>query len=113
MFGGEYETNDSQQDSDPLCAVCRTTYTTTIMIPGTNVCTDGWHAQYTGYLMTGGYSQAAGTEYICVDTALESRDGSSDDHNGKLLYFAKTACGSLPCGPYVANKLVTCVVCSK
>ena len=113
MYGGEYQTNDSHENKDPVCAVCRTTYTTTIMIPGTNVCTDGWHEQYTGYLMAGASVHTAATEFICVDAAMESLQGNSDSHDGKLLYRAKTVCGSLPCDPYVADKLVLCVVCSK
>jgi hypothetical protein len=30
-----------------------------------------------------------------------------------LFYPVKTQCGSLPCPPYINDKYVTCVVCTK
>ena len=113
LYGGEYQSFESHHNSDAVCSVCRSSYSTTIMIPGTNVCTQGWHRQYSGYLMAGEYDHAAGSEFICVDTEMDSRPGTTADNNGKLLYFTVTRCGSLPCQPYVNNKIVTCVVCSK
>lgn len=113
LNGSEYDTTDSQQNADPVCAVCRTSYPTTIMIPGTNVCTAGWHLHYSGFLMAGYPDNAAGSQFICVDSRLESRPGTTDDHDGMLLYYTATKCVSLPCDPYVDNKTVTCVVCSQ
>jgi hypothetical protein len=113
LRGAEYATKDQYDNFDPVCAVCRVTFATTIMIPGTNVCTPGWHLQYSGYLMAGGSGHVAGTEYICVDSALESILHSDQDQNGKLLFYVHTVCGSLPCGPYQSNKTVTCAICSK
>ena len=113
LYGGEYETYDSHMNKDPDCAVCRSLRPTTIMVPGTNVCSSGWTLEYSGYLMAGHHTHAASTQFICVDTALEGRIGSDDDHNGHLLYYTETECGSLPCPPYEAYKLVTCAVCSK
>ena len=109
LYGGEYETYDSHMDKDPTCSVCRSTFSTTVMIPGTNVCTPGWHLQY----MAGYSGHAAGSEYICVDSQFQSRLSSDTDQNGKLLYYTVTQCGSLPCEPYVNDKLVLCAVCSK
>ena len=113
LYGGEYQTEDSHDQKDPLCAVCRSTYSTTIMIPGTNVCTAGWQLQYSGFLMAGVYDHTAGSEYICVDSRLENGARGDQNENGKLLYFTLTRCGSLPCSPYANDKLVTCAVCSK
>ena len=113
LYGGEYETFDSHMDKDPVCSVCRSTFSTTLMIPGTNVCTPGWHLQYSGFLMAGEPLRAAGSEYICVDSRLQARLGSDPNHNGKMLYYTIAQCGSLPCEPYVQDKVVLCAVCSK
>ena len=113
LYGGEYETFDSHHEKDPVCSVCRSEFSTTIMIPGTNVCTPGWHLQYSGFLMAGASSHTAGTEYVCVDSRLENNMHSDADENGKLLYYTVTQCGTLPCSPYVSGKIVTCAVCSK
>nr|KAG5693598.1 hypothetical protein BaRGS_014618 [Batillaria attramentaria] len=113
LYGGEYQTYDTHMEKDAVCAVCRSQHPTTIMAPGTNVCQPGWTRQYSGYLMAGYAGHHAGTEYICVDSALESADASTHNDNGKLLYYTVTRCGSLPCDPYVNNKVVTCAVCSK
>ena len=114
LYGSEYQTYDEHDNKDPVCAVCRSTqFSNTIMVPGTNVCTDGWHLQYSGFLMAGYYAQASGSEFICVDSSMESRIGGDANQDGRLLYFAVTRCGSLPCEPYVHNKVVTCAVCSR
>lgn len=114
LYGSEYYTYDGTSDrKDPLCAVCRAPRPTVIMVPGTNRCESGWTTEYSGYLMAGVDHDAAGTEYICVDSQLASRPGSDANLLGTHLFFTVTRCGSLPCGPYVNNKVVTCVVCSK
>ena len=100
-------------NKDATCSVCRSTFSTTVMIPGTNVCTPGWHLQYSGFLMAGEYEHTAGSEYICVDSQFQSRLGGDTSQDGKLLYSSVTQCGSLPCEPYVNDKLVLCAVCSK
>ena len=116
LYGGEYHTlgtNGASHGKDPVCAVCRSTLPTTVMIPGTNVCTSGWRLQYSGFLMAGGYDLTSGFEYICVDSALEDRIDSDEGEQGAWMYYTLTQCGSLPCSPYVNNKVVTCAVCSK
>ncbi|KAK7094564.1 putative leucine-rich repeat-containing protein DDB_G0290503 [Littorina saxatilis] len=113
LYGGEYKTYDSHQNKDPVCAVCRPSLSTTVMIPGTNVCTPGWHLQYSGFLMAGHHGNTAGSEFICVDSRLENNVHGDAIEDSKLLYYTVTQCGSLPCTPYVNNKVVTCAVCSK
>jgi hypothetical protein len=118
LHGAEYETqNDAHHNMDPVCAVCRSSHATTVMIPGTNVCTSGWTKQYDGYLMAEREHNPTDmhypSEFVCVDSSLEGRPGSNADMNGRLFYFTVTNCGSLPCGPYEDGKFVSCVVCSK
>nr|KAG5693634.1 hypothetical protein BaRGS_014654 [Batillaria attramentaria] len=115
LYGAEYETYDGvTQNKDPVCAVCRSPRPTSVMMPGTNACPQGWTVEYHGFLMSDRHGRSNGaSEFICVDSQLESRPGTDANLNGKLLYFTVTVCGSLPCGPYVNNKVVTCAVCSK
>ena len=112
LYGTEYETEDSHYQTDAVCAVCRASYSSTIMIPGTDTCSQGWTRQYSGFLMANLYNSAAGSEFICVDSALESRTSSVRNDDGNLLYFTVAQCGALPCPPYLDDKIVTCVVCS-
>ncbi|XP_070206591.1 uncharacterized protein [Littorina saxatilis] len=84
LYGAEYEAPDSHQNKDPVCAVCRSTLSTTVMIPGTKVCTPGWHLQYSGYLMAGSYDLTAGTEYICVHSERESTAYGDADEDADL-----------------------------
>ena len=93
LYGGEYKMYDSHLNKDPTCSVCRSTFSTTVMIPGTNVCTPGWHLQYSGFLMAGDYAHSAGSEYICVDSQFQSRSGGDTNQDGKLLYYTVTRCG--------------------
>nr|KAG5703670.1 hypothetical protein BaRGS_002544 [Batillaria attramentaria] len=59
-----------------------------LMIPGTAVCQHaGWNVEYSGHLMSGHHTHAAATEYVCVDSAMETAPGSGSDQNGKLFYY--------------------------
>lgn len=119
MYGTEYETAGfgiasfvGMNDFEASCAVClRPDASNVLMVPGTQVCPDGWNSEYTGYLMSTHYTQTR-SETICVDR-LASGIGSSFDSNGNLLYPTEAECGSLPCPPYVQNRELTCCVCSR
>ncbi|XP_025094915.1 uncharacterized protein LOC112564363 isoform X3 [Pomacea canaliculata] len=113
IYGGEYQTNDEHNNKDPVCAVCRSSRDTNVMIPATTVCPAGWTSEYNGWLMTGGTGHAAASEFICVNSRMEERQGSDANLDGKLMYYVYTVCGSLPCPPYTDSNTVTCVVCSK
>ena len=54
------------------------------------------------------------TKFECVDRNPESVPGSIADTNGALFYHSEVKCGyGIPCPPYVAQKEVKCVVCTK
>ncbi|KAJ8308028.1 hypothetical protein KUTeg_012902 [Tegillarca granosa] len=77
-------------------------------------CMDGWHREYRGYLMAGYHGNSHGpTEYICVDAKPETVHGGRAMQDGRLLYPVEAKCGSLKCPPYVNNRELTCVVCSR
>ena len=59
------------------------------------------------------YNFKSNTVYECVDRNAESIPGSSSNVNGALFYFVKSTCSGLPCPPYVNNRVITCVVCTK
>ena len=118
LGASEYQTYnvfDQHHNRDPVCAVCRTRRPTTVMLPATNVCEDGWTLEYSGYLMGSSTQYAAGHQSVCMDSSLEENAGSAANTNAVLFYFTFTQCSStgLPCPPYEDRRLVTCCVCSK
>jgi len=126
VYGVEYELNQKTLSNffgtniryfsdDAPCAVCRTTRSSVIMIPGRNECYGGWTREYHGYLMSDYEGHKAASEFVCLDIDPEVLTGGDHavEKNGKLLYFVEARCGSLPCPPYVNGRELTCVVCSK
>ena len=85
------------------------------MIPGTNLCNEGWTTEYVGQISaTRTASNHFRSEFVCMDDDPEMSSHSRPDYdNGALFYPAQVICGSLPCTPYVANKDLLCVVCSR
>ncbi len=48
-----------------------------------------------------------------ASTTAASKIGTNANQNGNLLYPTEAECGSLPCGPYVQDRELTCVVCAR
>lgn len=123
IYGAEY--NDHQRkdkspnvnrlyDDDVPCVVCDVQRRSSmIMIPGKSICPAGYTAEYWGYLMAGRHDHASASNYYCVDADPEAEPDSKANTNGYLLYYVEGRCGSLPCPPYVENRELTCVVCTK
>ncbi|XP_052059810.1 short-chain collagen C4-like [Mytilus californianus] len=118
IYGIEYEVGQKPypstfHDKDMPCAVCQSKRSTVLMVPGKLTCHDGWHKEFSGYLMsqssTNGRTPA---EYICVDEKLESVPGGDSGRNEAVVYPVEVVCGSLKCPPYVNGRELTCVVCS-
>ena len=99
-------------NQDVPCAVCRSSKSSILMIPGRNLCYGGWRLEYAGYLV-GQYYKHSGSEFICLDSEPETVAGGEGGSSGKLLFFAEAICGALKCPPYVNGRELTCVVCSK
>ena len=118
MVGAEYEVVNGifpgKHDHNPPCAVCySSTKTVKLMIPARISCPSSWTIEYKGYLMAEHYRSKKNRVYGCVDENPESIPGSSADTNGALFYFTVSTCSGLPCPPYVNNRAITCVVCTK
>jgi hypothetical protein len=122
IYGTEYKTSGSGLAGVPPfgalhnfnapCAVClRESVRVSLMIPGTRVCPAGWNLEYSGYLMSTFYTQSPG-EMVCVDRDAEGV-GSNSDQGGHAWYPTEGECGSLPCGPYVQDRELTCAVCTR
>ncbi|XP_070175921.1 short-chain collagen C4-like, partial [Littorina saxatilis] len=112
LYGAEYDWIPGHHDHDVPCSVCLAPQSTTIMVPATHTCPLGWTSQYTGHLVAQWKNHYA-TEYVCLDGSPEDDSSGVGNDNGILFYYVMTVCGSLPCPPYINDKVVTCVVCSK
>ena len=117
VYGTEYQSppNPLLHNHDVPCAVCAITRKQVLMMPGTNLCDEGWTTEYVGQINADvTRSTHHRTEFVCVDDDAEySSRSSPDDENGALFYPAQVICGSLPCIPYVQDKDLLCVVCSR
>ena len=64
--------------------------------------------------MTSYYDHNHQNTFECIDANPEYLDGEGADDNGDLLYFIRVDCDrGGQCPPYIENKELTCVVCSK
>jgi hypothetical protein len=113
LYGGEYQDIGNHHDHDVPCSVCLAPQSVTTMFPATLTCPHGWTKQYSGKLVSERHNHASASEFVCLDGEPENDDSGEADTHGNLFYLVATVCGSLPCPPYVNNKIVTCVVCSK
>ncbi|XP_070543391.1 short-chain collagen C4-like [Ptychodera flava] len=123
IYGVEYEVSsfdpfshenaEALHDHDVPCALCRVpTRGVKLMIPGKTQCPEKWTKEYGGYLVSGHYAHNAQFIFECVDESPEARLGTHASQDGALMYVVEAACGSLPCGPYVDGREMTCVVCT-
>ncbi|SEH08904.1 hypothetical protein [Candidatus Venteria ishoeyi] len=124
IYGTEYQTGgggiaslESLEQHDAPCAVClKSQASVTLMVPGTLQCPENWNLEYQGYLMGEHHTHPHNNDVICVDKNPETiKDASTSpvDSNGNLWYPVEAECGSLPCPPYVQNRELSCVVCSR
>ena len=118
MHGTEYQHVNGifpgKHDHNAPCAVCYTsTKSVKLMIPARISCPSSWTVEYKGYLMANKHDFHNNAVYECVDENPESVDGGEGNNDGALFYFTRSTCNGLPCPPYVNNRVITCVVCTK
>ena len=93
------------------CVLCETTgLGDKIMIPSHYVCPDGWHKEYSGYIMAGGSGHPGGSMYYCIDENLEQVKGSGNCEN---LHYLHTVGAVRSYVPNTTSKALSCVVCTK
>ena len=119
IYGAEYVTINgplhSLQNHNAPCAVCYvSTRAAMIMVPAKTECPSSWTREYYGYLMTEYFETGHRSSFNCVDNNPGRVDGEGQFKNGSLFLHITTTCDfGLDCPPYVANKTLTCVVCTK
>ncbi len=117
LYGAEYEAPvfGSLHNHNVPCAVCFTSQRSSkLMIPGRITCPQSWTEEYEGYLMAAREGHNHNMVYECVDKDSKAAPGEGRGTNGALFYHVGAVCDvGLPCPPYVANRPITCVVCTK
>ncbi|KAK7096787.1 uncharacterized protein [Littorina saxatilis] len=112
VYGAKYNSIPGHSNHEVApCSVCLAAQSTTIMVPATLACPSGWTPQYTGHLVSGHKTHYA-TEYVCLDGSSEVFS-TNITNTGLLFYYVINMCGNLPCPPFIENRVLTCVVCSK
>ena len=118
IHGAEYYMWNGQplhhvHDHNVPCVVCKTVRECVLMIPARISCPDTWTLEYSGYLMTGYRGHFGRTSAECVDKDPETVRGEVANSDGVLFYHTEATCNGLECPPYVAEKELTCAVCTK
>ena len=117
LHGAEYESPvfGSLHDDNVPCAVCYTSQRSSkLMIPGKIACPQSWSEEYEGYLMAAYESHNHNMVYECVDKDSKAVPGEGSSTNGAVFYHVGAVCNvGIPCPPYVVNRPITCVVCTK
>ena len=118
VYGAEYETWGSSLNRlgnhNVPCAVCEARKQAMLMIPAKINCPSRWTREYNGWLMASYYGHKSPKMFVCVDKNPDVQRGQAGSHDGALFYHAQTGtCHGLDCPPYVVNKDLACVVCTK
>ncbi len=105
----------SINDHNVPCAVCYSSQRSSkLMIPGKITCPQSWTEEYEGYLITEYRLHLHTKVYECVDKDREYVPGGQGGNGNSARFNLGVVCNvGLPCPPYVANRPMTCVVCTK
>ena len=97
LYGVEWEewpTSSHVQDNMP-CVLCEAqNKTTTYVHPADYDCPDGWHREYSGYMMTSHTGHSNQKNTLCVDENAEVIPGTSSNTNPALIYYMSVYCSS-------------------
>ena len=121
LHGSEYQGHNGPlhnvHNQNVPCAVCYvSTRAVMIMIPAKTVCPSSWTREYYGYLMAerGDHSHHhSRSSFDCVDVNPDIIPGGTGNTDGALFNYVTATCNGLQCLPYVANKVLSCTVCTK
>ena len=117
LHGAEYEVRTkplhSVHNQNVPCSACHfSTRASVIMIPARLSCPNTWTLEYSGYLMSK-YREYYRSSAKCVDKNPEAVPGCASDTNGALFHHMEASCNCILCPPYLAEKGLTCAVCTK
>ena len=117
IFGTEYYGSMVGKSSHNVpCAQCYVpTRIAKFMNPGAASCPKGWTREYYGYLMSVRiWKHHEYSTFECVDKDQLSIPGSKGwDRYKSFLTYVEGHCGGNPCPPFVQEKELNCVVCTK
>ena len=95
------------------CAVCyASSKAAMIMVPAKSVCPSSWTREYYGYLTTE-HKTHYRSLFNCIDVDADALSGGTGNTNGALFYHVLSTCNGFQCPPYVANRALSCAVCTK
>ena len=83
-----------------------------MMIPAKHTCPTSWTKEYSGFLMSACRGHTGSATFECVDSHPEIIDDNRATGGG-LLCHVEAFCNGLECPPYIPEKELTCVVCTK
>ena len=95
------------------CAVCYTTRSVAIMIPGQHTCPSDWRQEYQGYLTAERPNHGNLSTHVCTHEDLEPLPGTSHNKQSGTMMHVEANCVSHLCPPYQKGKELTCAVCTK
>lgn len=109
LGGSKYSSVNGYQIPCAVCENRRAVVTFTQF--GSPDCPQGYVEEFSGYVFAS-YFRGSNykTSHICVDRS-PSYSRSGNGHG--IVYPVETECGSLPCPPYVQDRELICVQCSR
>ena len=121
LHGAEYDTFNGPQSNlanhNVACAVClASTRAAMTMVPAKTQCPSSWTREYYGYLMAERENGASFVQssYTCVDVNPDTVAGEARDTSGTHFTYVIATCNDgIPCPQYVANRVLSCAVCTK
>ena len=120
LHGAEYHAISqgplhSVHDHNVPCSVCyASTRAAMIMVPAKTECPSSWTREYYGYLTADrNHPVHHRSSFDCVDINPDVVPGEGHHEDAVLFSHVTATCRGIDCPPYVANKVVSCVVCTK
>ena len=118
LYGAEYEASilSGRNEYNIPCSVCfASNRGAKLMIPADINCPKSWTVEYVGFLMSSYSGHRHNNVFECLDKEAETIAGTQANRDGALLYHVSTTCAAdqFACPPFIKNKPIACVVCTK